>query len=89
MKPEGARLRSATEEHAMRQDDGHHAVLLEVLETVQQEGKVGGGFGRQAVVLEAHVLTQRLGGLPAVAKWRVGQPLGNYPETGFEEIGPQ
>ena len=67
----------------MRQDDGHDAVLLEVLETVQQEGKVGGGFGRQAVVLEAHALTQRVGGLPAVAEWRVG-----YHRIEARHLGP-
>ena len=65
-------LRAATEQHAVRQDDGHHAFVLQEVEAVQQEGEVGGGLGGQAVVLEAHVLAHRLGRLPAVAEGRVG-----------------
>ena len=47
---------AATEEHAVGQDDRHHAFVLEVVEAVQQEGEVGGGLGGEAVVLEAHVV---------------------------------
>ncbi len=49
-------FRAATEQHAVRQDDGHHAVLLQEMEAVQQEGKVGGGFGGEPVILEADIL---------------------------------
>jgi hypothetical protein len=55
-------LGTAPEEHAVRQDDGHHAFVLEVVEAVQQEGEVGGGLGREAVALEAHVVGQRVVG---------------------------
>ena len=51
-----ALLRAATEQHAVGQDDGHHAFVLQEVEAVQQKGEVGGGFRGQAVVLEAHVL---------------------------------
>ena len=58
-------LGAAPEQHAVRQDDGHHAFVFQVVEAVQQEGEVGGGFGRQAVVLEAHVVAHRLGRAPS------------------------
>jgi hypothetical protein len=32
------------------QDDGHHAFVFQEVEAVQQEGKIGGGFGGEAVV---------------------------------------
>ncbi len=35
---------------------------------MEEEGEVGGGFWGQAVVLEAHVVAQRVGGFPAVAE---------------------
>lgn len=38
----------------MGQDDGHHAFVLEEVETVQQEGKIGGGLGGQAVILKPY-----------------------------------
>ena len=37
-------FRAAAEQHAVRQDDGHHAFVLQVVEAVQQEGEVGGGL---------------------------------------------
>jgi hypothetical protein len=39
---------------------------------MQQKGKVSGGFRGQAVALEAEILAQRLGRLPAVAEGRIG-----------------
>ena len=33
---------------------------------------VGGGFGRQSVILETEVLSQGVVWLPAIAEWRVG-----------------
>ena len=63
---------TATEEHAVGQDDGHHAFVFQEVEAVQQEGEIGGGFGREAVVLEAHVVAHRVGGFPAVAEGRIG-----------------
>ena len=65
-------LGTATEEHAVRQDDGHHAFVFEEVEAVQQEGEVGGGLGGEAVAFEAHVVGQRVGGFPAVAEGRIG-----------------
>jgi hypothetical protein len=54
------------------QDDGHRAFVAQEVEAVQQEGEVGGGFGREAVALEAEVFAQGLVGLPAVAEGRIG-----------------
>ena len=65
-------FRAAAEQHAVRQDDRHHAVVLQVVQPVQQEGEVGRALGRHAVVLEPHVLAHRLGRLPAIAERRVG-----------------
>ncbi|CAB0686084.1 hypothetical protein FRC0061_00747 [Corynebacterium diphtheriae] len=39
-------LRAATEQHAVRQDDGKDAVGLDVEQLMQQEGVVGLGLGR-------------------------------------------
>ena len=39
----------------MRQDDGHDAVRLDVVEAVEQEGEVGLGRRGQAVLAEALV----------------------------------
>jgi hypothetical protein len=41
-------LGAATKEHAVRQDDGHDALILEEMKAVQEEGEVGGGFGRES-----------------------------------------
>ncbi len=65
-------LGTATEQYAVRQDDRHHAFVFEEVEAVQQKGKVSGGLGGEAVAFEAHVVSQRIGRLPAVAKRRVG-----------------
>ena len=45
-------LGTATEEHAMRQDDRHHSFVFEVVKAVQQEGEVGGGLGGEAWFLK-------------------------------------
>ena len=50
------RLRAAAEQHAVRQDDRHHTVILEVVKPVQQEREVSRRLRGQPVVLEAHVL---------------------------------
>ena len=42
-------LGTAAEEHAMRQDDGHHAFVFQEVEAVEEEGEVGGGLGGEAV----------------------------------------
>ena len=65
-------LGTATEEHAVRQDDCHHAFVFQVVEAVEEEGEVGGGLGGEAVAFEAHVVGQRVGGFPALAEGRVG-----------------
>ena len=65
-------LRAAAEQHAVRQDDRHHAFVLQVVKAVQQEREVGRRLWGQAVVLEAHVLAHRLGRVPAVAERRIG-----------------
>lgn len=36
---------ATTEQHAVGQDDGHHAVLLQVVESVQQKAKSAADFG--------------------------------------------
>ena len=43
-------LGTATEEHAVPQDDRHHAFVFQEMEAVEQEGEVGGGFGGEAVL---------------------------------------
>jgi hypothetical protein len=63
---------TASEEHAVRQDDRHHAFVFEEMEAVQEEGEVGGGLRSQAVALETHVVGQRIGGFPAQAEGRIG-----------------
>lgn len=45
---------------------------FQVVKAVQQKGEVGSGFGGQAVVLEAHILAQRVGWLPSVTEGRIG-----------------
>ena len=35
---------AAAEQHAVGQDDGHHAFVFQVVETVQQEGEIGGAI---------------------------------------------
>jgi len=62
---------TATEEHAVGEDDGHDAFVFQEMEAVEQEGEIGGGLGREAVVLEAHVVSHRVGGVPAVAEGRI------------------
>ena len=42
------------------------------MQAVQQEGEVGSALGRQAMILEAHVLAERLGRVPAVTERRIG-----------------
>ena len=59
-------------QHAVGQDDGHHAFVLQEVEAVEQEGEVGGGFGGEAVVLETHVVAHRVSGIPAVAERWIG-----------------
>ena len=36
---------AAAEQHAVGQDDRHHALIFEVVKSVQQEGEVGGALG--------------------------------------------
>jgi len=49
-------LRAAPEEHAVRQNDRHHALVLEVVESVQQKREIRRRLGRHSVILEAHIL---------------------------------
>lgn len=41
-------FRAAAKEHSVRQDDRHHAVVLQVVQPVQQEGEVGRVLGRHS-----------------------------------------
>ena len=68
-----ALFRAAAEQHAVRQDDRHHAFVLQVVEA-RAAGRRSRrrDLGASAVVLEPHVLAHRLGRLPAVAERRVG-----------------
>src|SRR3546814_4975966 len=66
------RFLAAAEQHTVREDDGHHAVVLQIVQPMKEEGEVGGALGRHAVVLEAHVLGHGLARLPAVAEGRIG-----------------
>lgn len=66
-----AGLNAATEKDAVRQDDGHDAVLLQKMEAVEQEGEVRSGARREAVVFEAHIGGKVSRRVPAVAEGRV------------------
>ncbi len=65
-------LRTAPEEHAVQQDDGHHAFVFEVVEAVEQEGEVGGRFGSESVAFEAHVVRQSIIRFPPLAERWIG-----------------
>ena len=58
----------AAEQHAVRQDDRHRAVVPQVMQPVQQEREVGRALGGHAVVLEPGVLGRPVFGGPAVAE---------------------
>ncbi len=63
---------TATEQHAVGQDERHGAVAAEVVEAVEQEGEVSGALRRYAVVGEAWVARGLVVGFPAEAEGRVG-----------------
>ncbi len=65
-------IRPAPEQHAVRQDDRHGAVLGEEVEPVQQEGEIGRRLRREAVIPEAEILLHLLGRAPAVAEGWIG-----------------
>ena len=65
-------LGAAAEEDAVWQDDGHDAVLLDVVEAVEQEGEVSLGRRGQAVLAEALVARVELG-VPVCGVGRVGR----------------
>jgi hypothetical protein len=54
------RLSTTAEQHAVRQDDRHDTIILEVVKFVEQEREVRGRLCGQPKVLEAHVLGYRL-----------------------------
>ncbi len=56
----------------MRQDDGHHPVILQVVQAVQQEGEVGGALRRHTVVFETRVVARLLLRVPAETEGRIG-----------------
>lgn len=68
-------------------DDRHHALVLEEVEAVQQEGEVGRRFGGEAVILEPDVIGRGVGRLPFEAEGRIGHngvkggPLGRVQFT--------
>ncbi len=66
-----ALLRTATKEHAVGQDDGHHAFFFQEVKAVQEEGEIGGGLWREAVIFEPHVVAHRIRRVPAVAERRI------------------
>ena len=43
------------EQYAMRQNDGHNAVAVQVIEIMQQEGKIGLGAWCQAKASKARI----------------------------------
>ena len=69
-----ALLYAAAEKYTVREDDGHRAVLLEVVEAVEQEGHVGRLLGREAIVTESGIVGQLFAGGPFEAeggqRWR-------------------
>ena len=78
-------LGAAAEENAVRQNDRHDAVVFEKMKTVQEKGKVGGGFRGESVVFETHVFAQRFSGFPAVAERRIGDDSAEFRHSG--EVG--
>ena len=59
---------TAAKEHAMGQDDRHHPFVFQEVEPMEQECEVSRGLGCQAVVFEAHIITDALAGFPSVAE---------------------
>src|SRR3546814_8832896 len=39
------RFLAAAEQHTVREDDGHHAVVLQIVQPMKEEGEVGGALG--------------------------------------------
>ena len=56
--------------------DPDDARALEELETVQEKGEIGGGLGREAVVLEADIVRYVFLRLPAIVVTRRPAPGG-------------
>ena len=84
-------LRTATEQYAMRQDNGHSPFPLQVVEAVQQKGEVCGGFRSQPIIFETHIFAQRLSGIPAVAERGIGHhgiEIGLFRRIGFAQHVP-
>ena len=67
-------LGGAAEQDAVREDDGHGAAALQVVEAVQEEGVVGLGFRREdAVVAVTLILQEAFGGAPFGGVRRIHQ----------------
>jgi len=65
-------LGATAEEHAVRQDDGHDALVRQVMEAVQEEGEVGGGLRGQSVIFEPHVAAHIVLRFPTVTERGIG-----------------
>ena len=86
-----ALLCATPEKNAVRQDDRHDSVVFEKMKTVQEKGKVGGGFRSESMIFETHVLAQRLGGFPPITEWRIsdnGIELRHFSGIGFAQEIP-
>lgn len=82
---------SASKEDAVGEDDGHDAIFFEVVEAVKEEGEIGGGFGGDAMVFEAHVLAGFVARGPAVAEGGIGDDdieAGFFGGVGFAQPIP-
>lgn len=61
------------------------------MEAVKKEGEICGGFRREPVVLEPHVIGQRIGWRPTVAERRIGDhgiETGHLRRVGFAQHLP-
>jgi hypothetical protein len=47
-------------------NDGHHALIFEAVEAVEEKSEFGGELGDEAMFLETHVVSQRFRGFTAV-----------------------
>ena len=82
---------AASEEYAVGEDDRHGAFWFEVVEAVEEEGEVGGGFGGEAVTFESYVFADGFGGFPAIAEGRIGDDrieVESFGGVGFFEDVP-
>jgi len=61
-------LSTPSEQDAVRENDGHDPFVLEEVESMEQEGKVGSGLGRKSMAFESHIVCHAIAGFPTITK---------------------